>query len=99
VASAAEPASEAASEPATGTAAADATLDASPDATPDGAGVPTAGLVHGIRLAPGVLLLLDGTARGPGPQDLAPIVDAARPLLRELASRGLDASGLTTDPR
>jgi hypothetical protein len=81
---------------ATGTAALDAALEASPDATPDGAGIPAAGFVHGIRLAPGVLLLLDGIAREPGPQDLAPIVDAARPLLRELASRGLDASGRIT---
>lgn len=60
-------------------------------ADPGGAGA--AGLVHGVRLAPGVLLLLDGADLEPGPQDLTAIVNAARPLLRELASRGLCAFG------
>jgi len=46
-------------------------------------------LVHGIRLAPGVTLLLEGADREPGPDDLTAIVNAARPLLEELASRGL----------
>ena len=55
--------------------------------------VPVAGLVHGIRLAPGVMLLLDGADREPGPRDLTEIANAARPLLRELASRGLSAPG------
>jgi hypothetical protein len=59
----------------------------------DGAGVPAAGIVHGIRLAPGVVLMLDGTDTEPGSQDLAAIINAARPLLRELASRGLGAPG------
>jgi hypothetical protein len=58
-----------------------------------GGGVPTAGLVHGIRLAPGVMLLLDSADREPGPEDMAGIMNAAWPLLRELASRGLGASG------
>jgi hypothetical protein len=58
------------------------------------AGVPTAGLVRGIRLAPGVTLLLDNAGREPRPQDLTGIVTAAGPLLRELASRGLIASAL-----
>jgi DNA-binding transcriptional MerR regulator len=56
-------------------------------------GVPTAGLVHGIRLAPGVTLLLDGAHREPGPDDMTGIVNAAQPLLAELASRGLGACG------
>jgi MerR HTH family regulatory protein len=59
--------------------------------TDTAAGVPAAGFVHGIRLAPGVLLLLDGADREPGPRDLTAIVNAARPLLTELASRGLGA--------
>lgn len=59
----------------------------------DGADPGAAGLVHGIRLAPGVLLLLDGADLEPGPQDLTAIVNAARPLLRELASQGLCAFG------
>jgi DNA-binding transcriptional MerR regulator len=58
---------------------------------PGDAGV--AALVHGIRLAPGVMLLLDGAACEPGPRDLTAIANAARPLLTELASRGLCASG------
>ena len=57
------------------------------------ADVPAAGLVHGIRLAPGVTLLLDAAVTEPGPEDMNAIVTAARPLLRELASRGLGASG------
>jgi DNA-binding transcriptional MerR regulator len=51
----------------------------------------TAGLVYGIRLAPGVTLLLDEPGREPGPDDMTRIVNAARPLLEELASRGLAA--------
>ena len=51
------------------------------------------GLVHGIRLAPGVLLLLDSADQEPGPEDRAAIMTAAQPLLRELATRGLGASG------
>jgi hypothetical protein len=49
--------------------------------------------VRGIRLAPGVVLMLDDTDTEPGPQDLVAIANAARPLLRELASRGLGARG------
>jgi DNA-binding transcriptional MerR regulator len=51
-------------------------------------------LVHGIRLAAGVTLLLEGADHGPGPDDLTAIVNAARPLLAELASRGLRADHL-----
>jgi hypothetical protein len=55
--------------------------------------VAAARLVPGIRLAPGVVLLLDGADTAPGPADMTAIVDAARPLLAELARRGLGASG------
>jgi DNA-binding transcriptional MerR regulator len=51
------------------------------------------GLVHGVRLAPGVTLLLEGAGREPGPEDVTEIVNAARPLLAELASRRLRAPG------
>jgi DNA-binding transcriptional MerR regulator len=56
-----------------------------------GAAFPPAGLVHGVRLAPGVMLLLEGADREPGPDDVTEIVTAARPLVRELADRGLCA--------
>jgi DNA-binding transcriptional MerR regulator len=49
------------------------------------------GILHGVRLAPGVTLLLEGADREPGPQDVTKIVNAARPLLEELASRRLCA--------
>jgi MerR-like DNA binding protein len=57
------------------------------------AALPQAGLVHGVRLAPGVMLLLEGADREPGPDDVTEIVNAARPLVRELADRGLCACG------
>jgi DNA-binding transcriptional MerR regulator len=56
-----------------------------------GAAFPPAGLVHGVRLAPGVTLLLDGADREPGPDEVTEIVNAARPLVRKLADRGLCA--------
>ena len=56
-----------------------------------GAAFPPAGLVHGVRLAPGVMLLLDGADREPGPDEVTEIVNAARPLVRKLADRGLCA--------
>jgi DNA-binding transcriptional MerR regulator len=46
-------------------------------------------LVHGVRLAPGVTLLLEGAAREPDPDDVTAILNAARALLAELASRRL----------
>ena len=49
------------------------------------------GIVHGIRLAPGVTLLLEDGGREPGLDDMTAIVNAARPLLAELASRHLRA--------
>jgi DNA-binding transcriptional MerR regulator len=60
------------------------------EAVASGAG----GLVYGIRLGPGVTLLLDGADREPGPDDMAEIINAARPLLEELASRRLYADHL-----
>ena len=48
--------------------------------------------MHGVRLAPGVTLLLEGAGRDPGPDDVTEIVNAARPLLAELASRRLRTS-------
>jgi len=50
-------------------------------------------LVHGVRLAPGVTLLLEGAAREPGPDDVTAILNAARALLAELASRRLREPG------
>ncbi len=49
--------------------------------------------MHGVRLAPGVMLLLEGADREPGPDDVTEIVNAAQPLVRELADRGLCACG------
>jgi DNA-binding transcriptional MerR regulator len=50
-------------------------------------------LVHGVRLAPRVTLLLEGAAREPGPEDVTAILNAARALLAELASRRLREPG------
>ncbi len=47
--------------------------------------IPPGGLVHGVRLAPGVTLLLEDAGRGPGPDDVTEILSAAQPLLEELA--------------
>jgi DNA-binding transcriptional MerR regulator len=62
-----------------------------------GASLP-AGLVRGVRLAPGVTLLLEGADREPSPDDVIAIADAAQPLLGELASRGLPAIGRAFRP-
>ena len=56
-----------------------------------GAGGPGGGLVHGIRLAPGVTLLLEDADHEPGPDEVTGIVNAAGPLLAELASWHLRA--------
>ena len=56
------------------------------------------GLAHGVRLAPGVLLLLDGTDRAPGTDDITAIVNAAQPLLQALASHGLRPPGTVRPP-
>ncbi|MDF5758460.1 helix-turn-helix domain-containing protein [Spongiactinospora sp. TRM90649] len=45
--------------------------------------------VQGVRLAPGVVLLLDGAERAPSAADVAAIAEAAGPLLAVLAERGL----------
>jgi DNA-binding transcriptional MerR regulator len=58
-----------------------------------GAGRGGSGVVHGIRLAPGVVLLLEDGGREPDPDDVTEIVNAARPLLEELASRRLTSGG------
>ena len=50
-------------------------------------------LVYGVRLAPGVTLLLDGAAREPGPDDVTAILNTARALLAELAGRRLREPG------
>jgi DNA-binding transcriptional MerR regulator len=63
-----------------------------------GAAFSPAGLVHGVRLAPGVMLLLEGADREPGPDDVTHIVNAARPLVGELADRGLCACGPADPP-
>ena len=66
--------------------------------------LPLAGLVHGVRLAPGVTLLLDGADHEPSPDEVTEIVNAARPLVRALADRGLcthspgDPPGAQTHP-
>jgi DNA-binding transcriptional MerR regulator len=66
--------------------------------------LPLAGLVHGVRLAPGVTLLLDGADHEPSPDEVTEIVNAARPLVRALADRGLcahspgDPPGAPTHP-
>ena len=39
------------------------------------------------------MLLLEGADREPGPDDVTEIVNAARPLVMELADRGLCACG------
>ncbi|WP_051452133.1 MerR family transcriptional regulator [Actinospica robiniae] len=46
-------------------------------------------LIHGIRLAPGVSLLLDAAAAAPDDEALAVIAQAAQPLLDALAALGL----------
>jgi DNA-binding transcriptional MerR regulator len=66
--------------------------------------VPGVGIVHGVRLAPGVTLLLEGGDRGPGSDDVAEIIEAARPLLEELDRRRLrladgNAAGAPADVR
>ncbi len=53
--------------------------------------IPPGGLVHGIRLAPGVTLLLEDAGRGPGPDDVMEILTAGQPLLEVLARRWLCA--------
>jgi DNA-binding transcriptional MerR regulator len=62
-----------------------------PEPAPDRPGDSNPSLVHGLRLAPGVVLLLEGAGREPGPDDMTEILTAAQPLLRALADRALTA--------
>lgn len=62
-----------------------------PEPAADRPGCGTPALVHGLRLAPGVVLLLEGAEREPGPDDMTEILNAAQPLLRALADRALSA--------
>jgi hypothetical protein len=84
----ARPARPLATEPA------EAQADAEPPGTgsadgPAAAAASLAGLIHGVRLAPGVTLMLEDADHELSPVELTRIVNAARPLLRELAERGL----------
>jgi hypothetical protein len=59
---------------------------------PDPAGWPGGHLADqplGVRVAPGVILLIEDAARSLGPDDLAAVRQAARPLLSTLARLGL----------
>lgn len=58
-------------------------------AVSDRSGCDAPGLVHGVRLAPGLVLLLEGAGREPGTDDVTAIVNAAQPLLKALADHGL----------
>lgn len=64
---------------------------AAPEPAADRPGDGSPGLVHALRLAPGVVLLLEGAERQPGPDDMTEILHAAQPLLRALADRALSA--------
>lgn len=55
----------------------------------DGAALPA--VVHGVRLAPGVTLLLDG-GKALGADELTALAAAARPLLDELHRRGITSA-------
>ncbi|GAA0414597.1 hypothetical protein Acor_09510 [Acrocarpospora corrugata] len=50
---------------------------------------PVGGRIHGVRLAPGVGLMLDGANRAPSDADLAVLTAAAGPLLAALIELGL----------
>lgn len=53
---------------------------------------PVSAPVHGMRLGPGVTLLLDAAHRAPSATEMAAIEAAARPLLDMLRQLGLDAN-------
>jgi hypothetical protein len=57
---------------------------------------PTSALVHGVRLADGVTVML-ATARVPTRDDIAAIEEAAGPLLDVLRQRGLNPEGNAHD--
>ncbi|MGI5490744.1 helix-turn-helix domain-containing protein [Microtetraspora malaysiensis] len=50
-----------------------------------------ADLVHGVRLAPGVTIMLEQATRPPTERDLAALREAAAPLIADLVARGLAA--------
>jgi DNA-binding transcriptional MerR regulator len=50
---------------------------------------PSATVIHGVRLATGVTVLLDGGSRAPSPDDLAEITVVSEALLSVLRERGL----------
>lgn len=56
---------------------------------------PSPVLVNGVRLAPGVTLVLEGAGRTPSPDDIAAILTAAAPLLAVLDERGLRTAPAT----
>lgn len=59
---------------------------------------PVADLVYGVRLAPGVTVILDSAARTPTDHDLAALREAAAPLIADLVARGLaTAPGSSTE--
>jgi hypothetical protein len=99
VESAAENAAENATENAAGVVgAADATGAATPDlryapAPPAGDLPEPPDIVHGVRLAPGVTLLLDQARHAPASGEVAALRTAAEPLLAALAALGLSATG------
>jgi DNA-binding transcriptional MerR regulator len=85
-----ERADRAAAEPAAAEpAAAEPAAAAHGGAAERGGVVAPGGLVRGVRLAPGVTLLLDGGGREPDPDDVLEILNAAGPLLAELTRRRL----------
>ncbi|GAA0972246.1 hypothetical protein GCM10009555_025050 [Acrocarpospora macrocephala] len=53
------------------------------------AGPPPAARVHGVRIAPGVALVLDAADRAPSDADLVALAAAAQPLLAALSELGL----------
>ena len=58
---------------------------------------PAARVIHGVRLAVGVTVLLDG-GRAPAPGDLPALVEAAGPFLAVLAALGLAPAAEEPDP-
>ncbi|GAA2279985.1 hypothetical protein GCM10010149_24970 [Nonomuraea roseoviolacea subsp. roseoviolacea] len=63
--------------------------DPAPAPAPEPEPEPPGGLVRGIRLAPGVTLVLDGSGRVPSTDDVQAVLGAAAPLLAVLEERKL----------
>ncbi|MGV9777587.1 MerR family transcriptional regulator [Streptosporangium sp. NPDC003464] len=66
-----------------------ASVPSAPTVAPLTPAAPTAAIVHGVRLAAGVTLLLDGGGRAPSPDDLAEIGAASEALLSILREHDL----------